>query len=80
MESITITISALTLNTIGAALQELPYKVANPAIKEIDKQVRMHLEQKEKSNDRAESCKVGDTDGDSNGPDANYVEQDRQVG
>jgi hypothetical protein len=43
MEMITITISAQTLNTIGAGLQELPYKVSAPAIKEIDTQVKEHL-------------------------------------
>lgn len=42
MEMITLTISAQTLNTIGAALQELPYKMAAPAIKEIDVQVQEH--------------------------------------
>lgn len=43
MEYITLKISAQTLNTIGAALQELPYKVSAPAIKEIDEQVKTHL-------------------------------------
>jgi hypothetical protein len=46
MEMITITISAQTLNTVGAALQELPYKVSAPAIKEIDVQVKAHLDKK----------------------------------
>lgn len=46
MEQITLVISAQTLNTIGAALQELPYKVASPAIKEIDEQVQKHLKNK----------------------------------
>lgn len=45
MEYIKITISAQTLNTIGAGLQELPYKVAHPAIVEIDKQVKIYLEE-----------------------------------
>jgi hypothetical protein len=49
METITITISAQTLNTIGAALQELPYKVAQPAINEIDKQVKEYLKTKASS-------------------------------
>lgn len=80
MEYIKLTISATTLNTIGAALQELPYKISKPAIEEIDSQVRKHLEQKESGNDRAKGSEVGDTDGDGNGPDRNYVGQDRQVG
>ena len=49
MKEITITISAQTLNTIGAALNELPYKIAAPAIQEIDAQVQQALK------DRAES-------------------------
>lgn len=81
MEYITLKISASTLNAIGAGLQELPYKISRPAIDEIDKQVRMHLEQqKEKSNDRAKSCEIGDSDGDGDGPDREYVDQDRQAG
>jgi hypothetical protein len=46
MEYITITISAQTLGTIGAGLNELPYKVAKPAIEEIDKQVKEYLASK----------------------------------
>lgn len=46
MESITITITAQTLNTIGAGLQELPYKHAAPAIKEIEEQVNAFLKEK----------------------------------
>lgn len=46
METITLTISAQTLNTIGAGLQELPYKLSAPAIKEIDEQVQRYLEDK----------------------------------
>lgn len=44
MEYITLTISAQTLNAIGAALQEIPYKLAAPAIKEIDEQVKAFVE------------------------------------
>jgi hypothetical protein len=47
METITLTISAQTLNTIGAALQEISYKIAKPAIDEIDKQVQEHVRQRE---------------------------------
>lgn len=72
----TITISALTLNTIGAGLNELPYKVAKPAIDEIDAQVRSYLAEKESGNDRAKGSKIGDSDGDGNGPDRGYVKQD----
>jgi len=80
LEFITITISAQTLNAIGAGLNELPFKVAKPAIDEIDVQVRSYLAQKESTNDRAKSGEVGDTDGDSYGPDRSYVNQDRQAG
>ena len=52
MEQITITISAQTLNTIGAGLRELPYKIAEPAIAEIDKQVQDYL--KKKSEEKTE--------------------------
>lgn len=79
MEYMTITISAKTLNTIGAGLNELPYKLAKPAIDEIDVQVRSYLAAKESTNDRATRSEIGDTDGDGNGPDRNYVEQDRQA-
>jgi hypothetical protein len=47
METITLTISAQTLNTIGAALRELPYKLAKPAIDEIDKQVLAYVQRRE---------------------------------
>lgn len=77
MEYITLKISAITLNTIGAGLQELPYKLAYPAVQEIDKQVKLHLEQKEKPRERASSSQIGDANGDGSGPDRNYVEQDR---
>ncbi len=46
MEYITLKISAQALNTIGAALNELPYKIANPVIKEIDAQVQRHIGEK----------------------------------
>lgn len=81
MEYMTLKISASTLNAIGAGLQELPYKLASPAIKEIDDQVKQHLAKKEADNHvRTQSSQIGDTDGDSGGPDRNYVEQDRQAG
>jgi hypothetical protein len=80
MEYVTITISAITLNTIGAALQELPYKLANPAVMEIDKQVRQYLAEKESTNDRATRSKTGDTDGNGDGPGREYIDQDRQAG
>lgn len=79
MERMTLTISAMTLNTIGAGLQELPYKLAKPAIDEIDREVRSHLARKEQINDRATSGKTRDADGDGNGPDGNYTDQDRQA-
>lgn len=77
MEFITLTISAQTLNTVGVGLRELPYKHAKPALDEIDKQVREHLARKEQVNDRATSSETRDTDGDGNGPDGNYIDQDR---
>ncbi len=80
MEFITLRISASTLNVIGAGLQELPFKIANPAIQEIEKQVKTYLACKEDSRVRATSCETRDADGDGNGPDRNYVEQDRQAG
>lgn len=46
METITITISAQTLAAIGVGLQELPFKIANPAINEIDLQVQAHIKAK----------------------------------
>jgi len=80
MEYITLKISATTLNTIGAGLQELPYKLANPAIAEIDSQVKQYLAYKEDTSVRAESSQAGNTDGDGSGPDRNYIDQDRQAG
>lgn len=52
MEYITITISAQTLNTIGVGLQELPYKMASPAIAEIKTQVDVYLENKNKNKNK----------------------------
>ncbi len=72
----TIKISAQTLNAIGAGLNELPFKLAKPAIDEIDAQVRSYLAAKELSNDRAKSSETGDTDGAVNGADRSYVNQD----
>lgn len=47
METINLTISAQTLNAIGVALQELPFKLAKPAIDEIEKQVQKYLMEKQ---------------------------------
>lgn len=80
MEFITITISATTLGAVGMGLQELPYKISNPAIQEIDKQVKAYLEQKAKPNERAKSSEAGNTDGVSDGPTRSYVDQDGQAG
>lgn len=80
MEFITITISAITLNTIGAGLREIPYKLADPAIKEIDKQVREYLAKKESANDRTTGSTTGDSDGNCDGPGREYIDQDRQTG
>lgn len=78
MEFMMLRVSARTLNTIGAGLQELPFKIAKPAIDEIDAQVQAHL--REQGNERTESGKTGDADGSCNQPDRNYVNQDRQAG
>lgn len=78
MEFITLTISAQTLGTIGAGLQELPYKLANPALQEIDRQVKQYLEQKGRENDRGKSSEVGDSDGHADGAGQGYIDQDRQ--
>lgn len=39
MDKITLVISAQTLNTLGLALGELPFKIAKPAYDEIQVQV-----------------------------------------
>lgn len=75
MEYITITISARTLNTVGAGLQELPYKLAQPALVEIDAQVKKYLEQKESLNVGTKSSQAGNADGDGDGPDRQYIDQ-----
>jgi len=51
METIDLKISAQTLNTIGAALRELPYRLSHPAIQEIEVQVQNHLKRKVKENE-----------------------------
>ncbi len=75
MEHIDLRISAQTLNTIGAALQELPYKIAKPAMVEIEEQVKKYLEQKESPNVGAPSSQAGNADGVGNGPDRHYTNQ-----
>lgn len=51
MEFITLTVSAQTLNAIGIGLRELPFKVAEPAIAEIDVQVQAFVKAKEKKSE-----------------------------
>lgn len=65
MESITITITAQTLNAIGAGLNELPYKVAAPAIKEIEEQVNAYLKEKQRGTlgQTGENSATGGSDG-----------------
>jgi hypothetical protein len=46
VETITITITAATLQAIGMGLREIPYKIAQPAIAEIDEQVKSYLAEK----------------------------------
>lgn len=64
MEHITVKISAQTLNTIGAALREIPYKLAAPAIQEIEIQVQLFLAEKNRG---SKSSKTGNADGGSDG-------------
>lgn len=64
METMTLTITAQTLNAIGAGLNELPYKVAAPAIQEIQKQVEAHLAEKANArNTGPKDSEVGDSNG-----------------
>lgn len=49
MTEITLTLSAQTYNTIVQGLQEMPWKVANPAFQEIDSQVRAALARERKA-------------------------------
>jgi len=42
METVTITIKFTTLQLIGAALQEIPYKLAAPALQEIEAAVQAY--------------------------------------
>lgn len=59
MDKINLTLGAQTYNTIVQALQELPWRVANPIFQEIDPQVRAALAQKEQDDQKsAESAKV----------------------
>lgn len=77
MESISLTISGKSLNVIGAALSELPYKVAKPVIDEIDKQVKEHLATKGRDDDRRKGGALGDSDGHADGAGQGYIDQDR---
>lgn len=43
MDKITLTLSAQTYNLIVQAVQELPWKLANPVFQEIDPQIRAAL-------------------------------------
>lgn len=43
METVTLVLSAQTYNTIVQALQEMPWKLANPALNEINPQIRAAL-------------------------------------
>jgi hypothetical protein len=70
METIKIEISAQTLNTIGAALQEIPHKFAAPALKEINEQVQKHMLEKQNGFSRT-SGQAGSANGVNRGlPDA----------
>lgn len=61
MEYITLKISAQALNTIGAALGELPFKIASPVIDEIQKQV----DEYERSRDKTSTDEKSDVEGSS---------------
>jgi hypothetical protein len=43
MNTVTLVLSVQTYNTIIQGLQELPWKIANPALAEIDPQMRAAL-------------------------------------
>lgn len=43
MNTVTLVLSVQTYNTIVQGLQELPWKIANPALAEIDPQMRAAL-------------------------------------
>lgn len=59
MEMVSLTISIATLNVVGIALQDLPYKVAAPAIQEIQAQVQAHQAAKEAAKPVAEKPSEG---------------------
>lgn len=46
MDKITLKLSVQTYNTIIQALQEVPWKLANPALMEIEPQLRAALDEK----------------------------------
>ena len=45
-ETVTITLKMSTLHIVGAALQEIPYKLAVGAIREIEAEVQKSLQPK----------------------------------
>lgn len=68
MQSITITVSAATLNAIGAGLNELPHRIARPAIVEVENQVNKFLMEQKESESRSANSSVGGADEESTGP------------
>lgn len=54
-ELINITITAKSLNTIGQALQEIPYKFAAPALKELHEQVLIDQAKKKESAEKTKA-------------------------
>jgi hypothetical protein len=58
VDTITITVSLQTINTIGQALQEMPFKLAHPAIAEIEPQVQKFREERNKKALAPEISKV----------------------
>lgn len=59
LEVYEVKLSAQTLRVIGAALQELPYKVANPVLLDLQTQItKAEVAAKEEKLEKAESDKV----------------------
>lgn len=56
MDKVTITLSAQTYNRIVQAVQELPWKLAQPVFAEIDPQVHKALVEDSQKNQAAEGA------------------------
>lgn len=63
MEYIALKLSATTLNTIGVALNEIAYKYAAPALKEINDQVQAYVAEKQNAGLTGKSGSPGGQNG-----------------